>query len=185
MTYGTILANNRVKTDRATRGRLREWRCRAATTEPFRLLATTVAVGATISLLGCDIGYGVRRSARLARPIDVSCVPRALERVPGVTDVTHRHVESSTSAWVDQFIFSGDNIWGVVSVSVDYDQTAELAMYHMELNRKPPQDVIDQTREAMDVAEPLLQDECKDLLLASKLKEWCRGVMCDEPADKP
>ena len=159
--------------------------------ERLRTLVVMAIVAATIPPLGCDIGYGVRRSARLAKPLDVSCVARALEQVPGITEVDHRHVEPNACSWphptdtIDQFVFSGDKIWGVVSVSVAYDQAAELSMYHMQLNQKPPQDVIDRTRKAMDAAAPLLKQECRELQFTSELQESCSGVVCETDLKVP
>ncbi len=158
--------------------------------ETMRAFLIMVIIGATLPL-GCDIGYGVQRSAKLAEPIDTSCVPRALQQVPGVTKVEHHHVEPNACSWphptdtIDQFVFSGDKIWGVASVSVAYDQSAHLDMYYMQINRKPPQDVIDRTREAMDAAEVLLKRECKDLRLVSETKETCHGVSCASPVGRP
>jgi hypothetical protein len=158
--------------------------------EAMRALVLLVIIGATLPL-GCEVGYGVLRSAKLVEPIDVSCVPKALELVPGVTNVEHRHVAPNTCSWphptdtIDQFVFSGDRISGVVSVSVAYNQTAELDLYCRQINRKPPQDVIDRTREAMDAAEILLKRECKGLRLASDLKEICDGVSCTSPIGNP
>jgi hypothetical protein len=155
--------------------------------EATRVILLMLIIAATTPPLGCDIYYGVSRSAKLAQPIDISCVPKALEQVPGVTSVEHHHLEPNTCSWphatdtIDQFVFAGDKIWGVAEVSVAYDQTARLAMYHRQINRKPPQDVIDGTREAMDAAEVLVKRECKGLRLVSEMKESCHGVLCPSP----
>ena len=149
------------------------------------MLVPALAVVIWSFTVGCDIGYGVRRSARLAQPIDVSCVPRALKQVPGVSSVEQHHDEPNTCSWphptdtLDQFIFSGENIWGVVSIAVNNKGEAHLSMYHMQLNRKPLQETIDRTRLAMDVAEPLLKRECEGFALTSMIEESCRGVSCE------
>lgn len=152
---------------------------------PWFISAPALGVVIWSFSLGCDIGYGVWRSARLAKPIDVSCVPRSLKQVPGVSQVEHHHKEPNTCSWphptdtLDQFIFSGEKIWGVVSIEVKYKGEAQLRMYHMQLNRKPPQDVIDRTRQAMDAAEPLLNRECEGFFLTTRIEERCRGVSCN------
>ena len=150
----------------------------------LRVASPPAALVALVVLAGCEIGYGVFRSAKLDGSPDVECVATALATVRDVTRVQHSHKDPNRRSWphptdtLDQFTLHDNEIMGVVELAVAYDGNARLNLYYFQLNRRPPQDKIDRARSIMDQVERALTETCPDMRLASPLVERCDRVEC-------
>jgi hypothetical protein len=69
--------------------------------------------------------------------------------------------------------------WSRVGFSADeYDGKTNFSQHLLEINRKPPQDLINGTRPVMYWVEQRLEEECGMTGLTTSIQEFCRGVEC-------
>jgi hypothetical protein len=148
------------------------------------------AILVAVVLAACDFLYGVNRRAALARLPQVDCVRETLETTPGIDQVDYgAGVGSRPITWtglqaadqVHTFLFRGDGVQGAVQFVVGYDGDVEFSDTLLELNRKPPQELIDGTRPVMRNLEARLEQRCAVEGLVREVHETCWGVACPEP----
>jgi hypothetical protein len=151
--------------------------------------AAAIVVVAVV-LAACDTLYGVKRRASLSRLPRVDCVRATLETMPEIERVDyHAWAGSRPVIWtgiqsadqVHTFVFSGDGVQGAVQLVVDYEGNVEFSDTLLQINQKPPQQLIDRTRPVMRALEARLEQRCGVEGLARDVRETCRGVACPEP----
>lgn len=150
---------------------------------------TTVFVTGLYSLLtGCDIGYGITRSAALRAVPPLECVHRVVESTPGIVSVNYSHNEDGTTLTLkspahiaDTFFYSGREgsyISGILQIHQDHRGTVSLSQNLTYLNARPPQSDIDASRPVMAQIEQRLESECGITGLVKNITERCAGVEC-------
>jgi hypothetical protein len=148
------------------------------------------AIVLSVVLAACDFLYGVSRRAALTGLPQVDCVREAIETTPGIDRVDHQASAGGTPITLSgvqsahqshAFLFRGDGVQGAVQIVVDYKGEVEFKDTLLQLNRKPPQELIDRTRRAMREIEARLEQRCAVAGLVRDVRETCLGVACPEP----
>ena len=141
-----------------------------------------------VSLSGCDVLYGVRRSAPIHSDPTPECVERVLRSTPEIASVEHKQetggrpltwtgIKSPTV--VENFLYQGpNNVQGVLQYTKDYDGRMAFWQSNIEMNRVPPQEVITATRPVMRKVELALEAQCGLIGLATHVAEWCNKEEC-------
>jgi hypothetical protein len=141
-----------------------------------------------MSCSSCDIFYGVFHSAQDVSPVPSDlCVVNAITTIPGITNVSSRVDAGSRPLTlhgvekpdeVHRFFYEYHGIHSSFFISVSYQGRANYFHDFIEINRKPPQDVIDQLHPVFNEVDRALQSQCGMTNLALKVHETCRGVRC-------
>jgi hypothetical protein len=148
---------------------------------------TLILVWITLLLSSCDIIYGVLRTAEISEPPELDCVKSVLVSTPGVDSVNYQESEGGRTFTVTgikppikshTFTYSGVKI--LASVQIMIESSAKTTFRHTlaDINRKPPQDVIDRTLPLMRQIERQLEAECKMRGLPDSIKEYCFRIEC-------
>lgn len=142
-------------------------------------------------LTGCDVLYGVRRTAVLDQVPSLECVSSVVSTTSGVATVEKKSEQSGVAVTlsgqkdpayiVDNFFFrgiEGSNIVGVLQILQDHRGTITFTHSLFGINRKPPQKEVDATRPIMKRIEDRLVSECGIVQLPAHIQETCSGVDC-------
>ena len=143
----------------------------------------------TMALLsGCDFIYGVRREAQLTERPNLGCVQHEIETTPGISDVRYRHYEGGTTLTLrspatisDSYWYrgpSGSHVLGALQIEWTDPGTLVFTDSLEEMNRKPSQIDVTQSRPVMQLLEQRLESQCGIAGLTSRIKETCTGVQC-------
>lgn len=155
----------------------------------FRICFLSIAVFLMGVLLVacCDVLYGVRRIATIPNSHNLDCVRAVLQRTPGIQAVVYEHSEGSRPLTItgmkppDQihkFSYKGDQVQGILMISIDYTGKATLYQSLAEIGRRPPQSFIDNTLPIMRLVERELESQCGIRRLPGSIDEYCYGVEC-------
>ena len=148
------------------------------------------AIVVALAMAACDFLYGVNRRAALTRLPQVDCVRETLETTPGIERVDYQAwVGSRPITWaglqqadqVHTFLYRGEGVQGALQLVVGYEGDVELSDTLLDVNRKPPQELIDGTRPVMRLVEERLEQRCGIEGLVRDVRESCLGVACTEP----
>ena len=135
----------------------------------------------------CDFIYGVNRRTAIPAAPDFTCVERVIREAPGVDDVRYAQTEGGRRlTWtglqrpiqVHTFVYRDGQILGALQVTIEYDGETEFSQTLLDINRKPPQAMVDATRPVMLWIEQRLESECGMSGLTARIKERCPGVEC-------
>jgi hypothetical protein len=140
-------------------------------------------------LAGCEITYGVSRSARLDTLPPAACVERVLHDPPGITSVTR--IDPTTGAELTQrdpppdggsywFNFHGSPDSHIIG-SVEFERRRDHVYFgdaDFRMNHPPPQIEVDVMRPVLRQIETELAHQCGATQLLTETRERCHGVEC-------
>jgi hypothetical protein len=141
----------------------------------------------TLVISSCDFIYGVNRRAPIPAAPDFTCVERVIRAAPGVENVRYSQTQGSRPlTWtglkpptgVHTFFYRDAQVLGVLQITVEYDGKTNFAQTLVDINRKPPQALIDASRPVMQWIEQRLESDCSMTGLTNAIKEDCPGVEC-------
>jgi hypothetical protein len=140
----------------------------------------------TFLAAGCDMVYGVTRSAQVSHVPHPNQVKKTIASVPGVEKVTHAFYEGErpiTSHGIQvpnkvyEFTYSGGtNVHGELEFVMDYSGKVYFSQSLLMMNQIPPQAWVDATRPVMKQIEIRLEQECGLTGLSTSVVERCHGV---------
>jgi hypothetical protein len=142
-----------------------------------------------LTLAGCEIPYGVGRSARLDTLPPADCTERVLRETPAITSVTR--IDPTTGAELTQldhprdgnsyiFKFHG-SAESHITGSVGFEKRRRHVYFSDGdggMNHPPPQVEIDAIRPVMRQIEAELAHQCGATQLLTDIRERCLRVEC-------
>lgn len=149
--------------------------------------ATLLIVAIALGLLACDSLSGVTRSAEVPHLPSAECVIRALESIPGVTDVRHRVEEGGRPltwhgmerpASLHYYSYAIDGVPGSLYFVQDHWGRVEFHQGHVYVNRRMPQAEFDTIYPVMQAVEERLEQHCGLIQLTLAVHERREGIGC-------
>jgi hypothetical protein len=147
-------------------------------------------LGLCAILTGCEVGYGLSRTAPLDALPDLDCVAHVLAATPGITHVDTTIERSAAPLYPRaphghtsyNFVYHGDaasRVWAALQIRVDVRDRITFEQSLHQLNRAVPQADVDATRPVMALVERRLQAQCRIPGLVRRIVERCEGVRCE------
>jgi hypothetical protein len=170
----------------------------------FRKIISFVCI-ITPTLAGCDMMYGVNRSAKLQSFPSLDCIHDVIATAPGVTFVKRSEDRGGKAItlsglkddgttytfWYhgsETFPYTGEKvilkghdvsrIAGDLQVHQDHRGIIWFSQTLYGLNERPPQETVDSSRPVMRWIEQALAQQCGIAQLSEEVRESCNGVTC-------
>lgn len=154
----------------------------AAVVERRRETGIVVATFASLALLpGCDVLYGIRRSASMEGVPSYSCIESAIRSVEEIDEVRHEVRESGRTLTftglqepdeVHYFHYSSGEVGASLMVLVDHAGDVTFQQHLCRMNRPFPQSEIDAVRPLMIRIEHAIEERCGIPGLTKSVVEW-------------
>lgn len=141
------------------------------------------------ALSGCDILYGVRRTASVEPPtLSVECVRSTIASTPGVASVEVASYPNSSPSTggllVTESVFyrgSAERIYASMGLNRYRDGRLDVQHAHFMFNHRPDQADIDASRALMTLVERRIAEACDVPRFRTPLVEKCSFVNCPQP----
>ena len=152
----------------------------------FRLIVFVVIVGSFSA--GCDTIGGITHVKRDVPFPDSSCIMKAVQSVPGVSNVEYKTESGGLPLTmhglekpdeIHRYIYRYSGLRGNFYYRLNYKRVADYSHTYIDLNRAPPQKEIDTIRPVMFQIEKAIETECDAKGFMSGMVERCSGVKCE------
>jgi len=140
-----------------------------------------VTLAALAILPGCDLLYGIRRTAPVNEAPSFACIEAAIRSVEGIDQVRHEVREGGRPLTftgiqkpdeVHYFFYGSGEVGATLMISIDYAGDVTFDQSLCRVNHPVPQEQIDAVRPLMIRIEHAIQEQCGLPRLSESVEEW-------------